>query len=115
MVVLDIFNYGSTHNLRPTHVSGRRSCSVILAPAPELTDDQASVRIGTVFLINCLINFHSPPLGRNACSLCLWRSRKRARQDILISIQPFTGLPRFGLLFMMFLLQKALCLPGLLE
>lgn len=85
-----------------------------LAPALGLTEDEAKIWFGILFVMNMQIYFLSPPLG----PACFWLKSVApphiSLQTIYIAVLPFIGLQIAGLLLVMFFPDIALFLPDLL-
>lgn len=90
---------------------------VIMTLAPELglTEDQAKIWFGILFVMNIQIYFLSPPFG----PACFWLKSVAPKdvtlQEIFLSVLPFIGLQIVGLMLVMFFPQIALFLPELLN
>lgn len=90
---------------------------VVMTLAPELglTEDQAKIWFGILFVMNIQIYFLSPPFG----PACFWLKSVAPKdvtlQEIFVAVLPFIGLQIFGLLLVMFFPQIALFLPELLN
>nr|WP_252947676.1 TRAP transporter large permease subunit [Oceanicola sp. 502str15] len=90
---------------------------VVMTLAPELglTEDQAKIWFGILFVMNIQIYFLSPPFG----PACFWLKSVAPKdvtlQEIFISVLPFIALQITGLLLVMFFPQIALWLPELLN
>jgi len=90
---------------------------VIMTLAPELglTQDQAKIWFGILFVMNIQIYFLSPPFG----PACFWLKSVAPKdvtlQEIFMSVLPFIGLQIVGLFLVMFFPQIALFLPELLN
>ncbi|MBV7396939.1 TRAP transporter large permease subunit [Mameliella sediminis] len=86
-----------------------------LAPDLGLTEDQAKIWFGILFVMNIQIYFLSPPFG----PACFWLKSVAPKdvtlQEIFLSVLPFIGLQIVGLLLVMFFPQIALWLPELLN
>lgn len=86
-----------------------------LAPDLGLTEDQAKIWFGILFVMNIQIYFLSPPFG----PACFWLKSVAPKdvtlQEIFISVLPFIGLQIVGLLLVMFFPQIALFLPEFLN
>ena len=86
-----------------------------LAPALGLTQDEAKIWFGILFVMNMQIYFLSPPLG----PACFWLKSvappQVTLQTIYIAVLPFIGLQIVGLLLVMFIPEIALFLPKLLS
>ncbi|MEX5728778.1 tripartite ATP-independent transporter DctM subunit [Rhodovulum iodosum] len=86
-----------------------------LAPDLGLTEDQAKIWFGILFVMNIQIYFLSPPFG----PACFWLKSVAPKdvtlQEIFLSVLPFIGLQIAGLLLVMFFPQIALFLPELLN
>jgi tripartite ATP-independent transporter DctM subunit len=90
---------------------------VVMTLAPELglTEDQAKIWFGILFVMNIQIYFLSPPFG----PACFWLKSVAPKdvtlQEIFIAVLPFIGLQIVGLLLVLFFPQIALFLPELLN
>ncbi|MHA6262306.1 TRAP transporter large permease subunit [Arenibacterium sp. CAU 1754] len=90
---------------------------VIMTLAPELglTEDQAKIWFGILFVMNIQIYFLSPPFG----PACFWLKSVAPKdvtlQEIFIAVLPFIGLQIVGLMLVMYFPQIALFLPELLN
>lgn len=90
---------------------------VVMTLAPELglTEDQAKIWFGILFVMNIQIYFLSPPFG----PACFWLKSVAPKdvtlQEIFIAVLPFIGLQIVGLLLVMFFPQIALFLPEFLN
>ncbi len=90
---------------------------VVMTLAPELglTEDQAKIWFGILFVMNIQIYFLSPPFG----PACFWLKSVAPKdvtlQEIFIAVLPFIGLQIVGLMLVMFFPQIALFLPELLN
>ena len=90
---------------------------VIMTLAPELglTQNQAKIWFGILFVMNIQIYFLSPPFG----PACFWLKSVAPKdvtlQEIFMSVLPFIGLQIVGLFLVMFFPQIALFLPELLN
>ncbi|MGP6087938.1 TRAP transporter large permease subunit [Antarctobacter jejuensis] len=90
---------------------------VVMTLAPELglTEDQAKIWFGILFVMNIQIYFLSPPFG----PACFWLKSVAPKdvtlQEIFLAVLPFIGLQIVGLLLVMFFPQIALWLPELLN
>lgn len=86
-----------------------------LAPELGLTEDQAKIWFGILFVMNIQIYFLSPPFG----PACFWLKSVAPKdvtlQEIFISVLPFIGLQITGLVLVLFFPQIALFLPELLN
>ncbi len=86
---------------------------VVMTLAPELglTEDQAKVWFGILFVMNIQIYFLSPPFG----PACFWLKSVAPKdvtlQEIFMSVLPFIALQIFGLVLVMMFPQIALWLP----
>ncbi|KEA65684.1 putative gluconate TRAP family transporter, DctM subunit [Marinobacterium lacunae] len=89
---------------------------VVMTLAPELglTEDQAKIWFGILFVLNIQIYFLSPPFG----PACFWLKSVAPKdvslQEIFISVMPFIGIQIVGLILVMMFPQIALWLPELL-
>lgn len=90
---------------------------VVMTLAPELglTEDQAKIWFGILFVMNIQIYFLSPPFG----PACFWLKSVAPKdvtlQEIFLSVLPFIGLQIFGLVLVMMFPSIALWLPELLN
>ncbi|GAB4353536.1 MAG: hypothetical protein Kow00114_02730 [Kiloniellaceae bacterium] len=90
---------------------------VVMSLAPELglTEDQAKIWFGVLFVMNIQIYFLSPPFG----PACFWLKSVAPKdvslQEIFISVLPFIGLQIVGLVLVMMFPQIALWLPETLS
>ncbi len=90
---------------------------VVMTLAPELglTQDQAKIWFGILFVMNIQIYFLSPPFG----PACFWLKSVAPKdvtlQEIFISVLPFICLQIIGLILVMIFPQIALFLPELLN
>jgi tripartite ATP-independent transporter DctM subunit len=90
---------------------------VVMTLAPELglTEDQAKIWFGVLFVMNIQIYFLSPPFG----PACFWLKSVTPKdvslQEIFISVIPFIGLQIVGLILVMMFPQIALWLPEALN
>ncbi|WP_420324766.1 TRAP transporter large permease subunit [Mameliella sp.] len=86
-----------------------------LAPDLGLTEDQAKIWFGILFVMNIQIYFLSPPFG----PACFWLKSVAPKdvtlQEIFLAVLPFIGLQVVGLLLVMFFPQIALFLPEFLN
>jgi len=86
-----------------------------LAPDLGLTQDQAKIWFGILFVMNIQIYFLSPPFG----PACFWLKSVAPKdvtlQEIFISVLPFICLQIVGLILVMIFPQIALFLPELLN
>ncbi len=86
---------------------------VVMTLAPELglTEDQAKIWFGVLFVMNIQIYFLSPPFG----PACFWLKSVAPKdvslQEIFISVLPFIALQVVGLILVMMFPQIALWLP----
>ncbi|MHA3976710.1 TRAP transporter large permease subunit [Halovulum sp. GXIMD14794] len=86
---------------------------VVMTLAPELglTEDQAKVWFGILFVMNIQIYFLSPPFG----PACFWLKSVAPKdvtlQEIFLSVLPFIVLQVIGLVLVMMFPQIALWLP----
>jgi tripartite ATP-independent transporter DctM subunit len=86
---------------------------VVMSLAPELglTEDQAKIWFGILFVLNIQIYFLSPPFG----PACFWLKSVAPKdislQEIFLSVLPFIGLQIVGLILVMSFPQIALWLP----
>jgi len=90
---------------------------VVMTLAPELglTEDQAKIWFGILFVMNIQIYFLSPPFG----PACFWLKSVAPKdvslQEIFISVLPFIVLQIIGLILVMLFPQIALWLPEALS
>ena len=90
---------------------------VVMTLAPELglTEDQAKIWFGILFVMNIQIYFLSPPFG----PACFWLKSVAPKdvtlQEIFIAVMPFIGLQILGLTLVIFFPQIALWLPEILN
>ncbi|WP_299812362.1 TRAP transporter large permease subunit [uncultured Roseibium sp.] len=90
---------------------------VVMTLAPELglTEDQAKIWFGILFVMNIQIYFLSPPFG----PACFWLKSVAPKdvtlQEIFIAVLPFIALQITGLVLVMMFPQIALFLPELLN
>jgi TRAP-type mannitol/chloroaromatic compound transport system permease large subunit len=90
---------------------------VVMSLAPELglTEDQAKIWFGILFVMNMQIYFLSPPFG----PACFWLKSVAPRdvtlQEIFISVLPFIAIQIVGLILVMMFPQIALWLPEFLN
>ncbi|MBS8227347.1 TRAP transporter large permease subunit [Vannielia litorea] len=90
---------------------------VVMTLAPELglTEDQAKIWFGILFVMNIQIYFLSPPFG----PACFWLKSVAPKdvtlQEIFLSVLPFIALQITGLVLVMMFPQIALWLPELLN
>ncbi|MFZ7089513.1 TRAP transporter large permease subunit [Primorskyibacter sp. 2E233] len=90
---------------------------VVMTLAPELglTEDQAKIWFGILFVMNIQIYFLSPPFG----PACFWLKSVAPKdvtlQEIFLAVLPFIGLQIIGLFLVMMFPQIALFLPELLN
>lgn len=90
---------------------------VVMTLAPELglTEDQAKVWFGILFVMNIQIYFLSPPFG----PACFWLKSVAPKdvtlQEIFLSVLPFIVLQVIGLVLVMMFPQIALWLPEYLS
>ncbi|ASP23089.1 C4-dicarboxylate TRAP transporter large permease protein DctM [Antarctobacter heliothermus] len=90
---------------------------VVMTLAPELglTEDQAKIWFGILFVMNIQIYFLSPPFG----PACFWLKSVAPKdvtlQEIFVAVLPFIGLQIVGLFLVMYFPQIALFLPELLN
>ncbi|MBT56635.1 MAG: C4-dicarboxylate ABC transporter permease [Mameliella sp.] len=90
---------------------------VVMTLAPELglTEDQAKIWFGILFVMNIQIYFLSPPFG----PACFWLKSVAPKdvtlQEIFVAVLPFIGLQIVGLFLVMYFPQIALFLPELLK
>ena len=90
---------------------------VVMSLAPELglTEDQAKIWFGILFVMNIQIYFLSPPFG----PACFWLKSVAPKdvtlQEIFIAVLPFIALQILGLVLVMSFPQIALFLPELLN
>ena len=86
-----------------------------LAPELGLTEDQAKIWFGILFIMNIQIYFLSPPFG----PACFWLKSVAPKdvtlQEIFISVLPFIALQIIGLVLVMMFPQIALWLPEFLR
>jgi tripartite ATP-independent transporter DctM subunit len=86
-----------------------------LAPDLGLTEDQAKIWFGILFVMNIQIYFLSPPFG----PACFWLKSVAPKdvtlQEIFVSVLPFIALQILGLVLVMLFPQIALFLPELLN
>ncbi len=86
-----------------------------LAPDLGLTEDQAKIWFGILFVMNIQIYFLSPPFG----PACFWLKSVAPKdvtlQEIFLSVLPFIGLQIVGLILVMMFPQIALWLPEVLN
>ncbi|WP_417211119.1 TRAP transporter large permease subunit [Antarctobacter sp.] len=86
-----------------------------LAPDLGLTEDQAKIWFGILFVMNIQIYFLSPPFG----PACFWLKSVAPKdvtlQEIFVAVLPFIGLQILGLFLVMYFPQIALFLPELLN
>ncbi len=86
---------------------------VVMTLAPELglTEDQAKVWFGILFVMNIQIYFLSPPFG----PACFWLNSVTPKdvtlQEIFVAVLPFIALQILGLVLVMMFPQIALWLP----
>ena len=86
---------------------------VVMSLAPELglTEDQAKIWFGILFVMNIQIYFLSPPFG----PACFWLKSVAPKdvslQEIFVSVLPFIALQAIGLILVMMFPQIALWLP----
>jgi TRAP-type mannitol/chloroaromatic compound transport system permease large subunit len=82
-----------------------------LAPDLGLTEGQAKIWFGILFVMNIQIYFLSPPFG----PACFWLKSVAPKdvtlQEIFISVLPFIALQIIGLVLVMMIPQIALWLP----
>jgi len=89
---------------------------VVMTLAPELglSEDQAKIWFGVLFVMNIQIYFLSPPFG----PACFWLKSVAPKdvslQEIFVSVIPFIGIQIFGLILVMMFPQIALWLPQVL-
>ncbi len=89
---------------------------VVMTLAPELglTEDQAKIWFGILFVMNIQIYFLSPPFG----PACFWLKSVAPKdvtlQEIFISVLPFIALQIIGLVLVMIFPQIALWFPEFL-
>lgn len=89
---------------------------VVMTLAPELglTEDQAKVWFGILFVMNIQIYFLSPPFG----PACFWLKSVAPKdvtlQEIFLAVLPFIVLQVIGLILVMIFPQIALWLPEIL-
>lgn len=90
---------------------------VVMTLAPELglTEDQAKIWFGVLFVMNIQIYFLSPPFG----PACFWLKSVAPKdvslQEIFVSVLPFIVLQIIGLILVMMFPQIALWLPETLN
>ena len=90
---------------------------VVMTLAPELglTEDQAKIWFGILFVMNIQIYFLSPPFG----PACFWLKSVAPKdvtlQEIFVAVLPFIALQITGLVLVMMFPQIALFLPELLN
>lgn len=90
---------------------------VVMTLAPELgmTEDQAKIWFGILFVMNIQIYFLSPPFG----PACFWLKSVAPKdvtlQEIFLAVLPFIALQIIGLALVMTFPQIALFLPELLN
>lgn len=90
---------------------------VVMTLAPELglTEDQAKIWFGILFVMNIQIYFLSPPFG----PACFWLKSVAPKdvtlQEIFLSVLPFIALQIIGLVLVMLFPQIALWLPEALN
>lgn len=88
---------------------------VTLAPELGLTEDQAKIWFGVLFVMNIQIYFLSPPFG----PACFWLKSVAPRdvslQEIFMAVIPFIGLQIVGLVLVIMFPQIALWLPEALN
>ncbi len=90
---------------------------VVMSLAPELglSEDQAKIWFGILFVMNIQIYFLSPPFG----PACFWLKSVAPKdvtlQEIFIAVLPFIALQITGLVLVMMFPQIALFLPELLN
>ena len=90
---------------------------VVMTLAPELglTEDQAKIWFGILFVMNIQIYFLSPPFG----PACFWLKSVAPKdvtlQEIFVSVIPFIFLQIIGLVLVIMFPQIALFLPELLN
>ena len=90
---------------------------VVMTLAPELgmTEDQAKIWFGILFVMNIQIYFLSPPFG----PACFWLKSVAPKdvtlQEIFVAVLPFIALQVLGLILVMMFPQIALFLPELLN
>ena len=86
-----------------------------LAPELGLTEDQAKIWFGILFVMNIQIYFLSPPFG----PACFWLKSVAPKdvtlQEIFISVLPFIALQVLGLILVLLFPQIALWFPELLN
>lgn len=86
-----------------------------LAPDLGLTEDQAKIWFGILFVMNIQIYFLSPPFG----PACFWLKSVAPKdvtlQEIFVAVLPFIALQVAGLALVMLFPQIALWLPELLD
>ena len=90
---------------------------VVMTLAPDLgmTEDQAKIWFGILFVMNIQIYFLSPPFG----PACFWLKSVAPKdvtlQEIFVAVLPFIALQITGLILVMMFPQIALFLPELLN
>ncbi len=90
---------------------------VVMTLAPELglTEDQAKIWFGILFVMNIQIYFLSPPFG----PACFWLKSVAPKdvtlQEIFLAVLPFIALQVLGLILVMMFPQIALWLPEILN
>ena len=90
---------------------------VVMTLAPELglTEDQAKIWFGILFVMSIQIYFLSPPFG----PACFWLKSVAPRdvtlQEIFLSVLPYIGLQIVGLILVMIFPHIALWLPEVLS
>lgn len=90
---------------------------VVMTLAPELglTEDQAKIWFGILFVMNIQIYFPSPPFG----PACFWLKSVAPKDvilhEIVVAVLPFVGLQIVGLFLVLYRLQVALFLSELLN
>ena len=90
---------------------------VVMTLAPELglTEDQAKIWFGVLFVMNIQIYFLSPPFG----PACFWLKSVAPKdvtlQEIFMAVLPFIALQIVGLILVMMFPQIALWLPEALN
>ncbi|WP_425098952.1 TRAP transporter large permease subunit [Tropicibacter sp. S64] len=90
---------------------------VVMTLAPELglTEDQAKIWFGILFVMNIQIYFLSPPFG----PACFWLKSVAPKdvslQEIFLAVLPYIALQIIGLVLVMAFPQIALFLPELLN
>ena len=86
-----------------------------LAPELGLTEDQAKIWFGILFVMNIQIYFLSPPFG----PACFWLKSVAPKdvtlQEIFISVLPFIALQVLGLILVLLFPRIALWFPELLN